>query len=169
MWPPRLSIRHPVWVTKPSVAFASNSVEELFTKSRRVNVSFVKISSGTVTLSWRAKMNFHTTFQISWSISVKLGTTVFHMSRWATVNFMQVCLVKDVLYWRAQTNETVSIFITFLVCFGLNSTLEMSTTLFWAILSLVTIGARGESNKLVIGIIKMTFTHLPWNRMTFRK
>ena len=110
-----LSVPHPVSTTEPSVAFSSKSVEELFTKGRRVNVSFVKIGSQTVTFYWRAKMNFHRTFHISWSISVKLGTADLHMSRWATVSFMQVCLVKGVLCWRAQTNEILSIFVTFFV------------------------------------------------------
>jgi hypothetical protein len=115
MWPPRLSVRHPASVTKPSAAFPSTSAEELLTKSRRVRESFVKISSGTVTFYWRAKMNFHPTVHISWSISVQFGTADFPRSRWATVSFMQVCLVKGALYWRAQTNEILSIFITFFV------------------------------------------------------
>ena len=49
MWPPRLSVRQPGSVTKPAVAFSSNSAEQFFTKSRPVNVSFVKINSETVT------------------------------------------------------------------------------------------------------------------------
>jgi len=143
MWPPRLSVRHPVSEAKPSVEFSSNLVEEFLTKSRRVNVSFVKISPGTVTLFWRAKMNFHPTFHISWSISVKLGTADFHISRWGTVNFMKACLVKGANKRNCVHvyHIFVSMFITFFVRFGQNSTLEMSTTIYWAILSFVTIGA----------------------------
>ena len=115
MWPPRLSVRQPGSVTKPAIAFSSNSAGQFFTKRRPVNVSFVKINSETVTFYWRAKMNFHRTFHISWSISVQFGTADSHRSRWATVSFMQVCLVKGVLYWRELTNEIVSIFITFFV------------------------------------------------------
>jgi hypothetical protein len=115
MWPPRLSVRQPVSETKPSVGFSPNSAEEFFTKSRPVNVSFVKICSQTVTFYWRAKMNFHPTFHTSWSILVQFGTADFHRSRWATGSFMQVCLVKGILYWTAQTNEIISIFITFFV------------------------------------------------------
>jgi hypothetical protein len=215
MWPPRLFARHPAAVTKPSVAFSSNSVEEFFTNSRRVNLSFANISWGTVTVCWRAdshsllkggqshftdgrtvtvcwradshssleggksqftegrtvtfywraKMSFHPTFHISWSISVKLGTARKSLS---------YCEFQASLFTERRTglkgaNERN--------CVHVYHILRPLWTEFNAgdvhnkLLSDFKFcdNRRGEGNNLPIGVIKITFTHVPWNRMTFRK